>query len=316
MKCLICYKSIDSSETDYHTKCLKKEFGLKQFPSININEKELKTYAIALIEANIAITGVQPKLSLWLEESKQNIRFTIVDNKSNFIIKPQSNVYETLPENEDLSMHLASEFGIKTAKHCLIKMPSGKLAYITQRFERIKEKKLACEDLCQLTETLTEHKYRSSYERAGKTIRKYSSQSGFDALSFFELVLFSYITGNADMHLKNFSMLEDVNGGFTLSPAYDLISTFLVIKNETEQMGLTINGKKNRIKRKDFDSLAKNLSLNEKQKENSYQKFLTKNKNIGWWIENSFLPKIQKEKLQELIDTRIKILTSTLTSSK
>jgi serine/threonine-protein kinase HipA len=115
MKCLICYKPLDKSEMDYHKKCLKKEFGLKQMPSININEKELKKYAKELIEANIAITGVQPKLSLWLEESKQNIRFTIVDNKSNFIIKPQSEVYQSLPENEDLCMHLASELNISTA---------------------------------------------------------------------------------------------------------------------------------------------------------------------------------------------------------
>ena len=308
MRCLICYKPLDKSEMNYHKKCLKKEFGLKQMPSININEKELKEYAKEVIEANIAITGVQPKLSLWLEESKQNIRFTIVDNKSNFIIKPQSKVYQSLPENEDLCMHLASELNIQTAKHSLIKLSSGNLAYITQRFDRNKDEKLASEDLCQLSETLTEHKYRGSYEKTGKIINKYSSQSGFDALNYFELVLFSFIIGNADMHLKNFSMLENVDRNFTLSPAYDLLSTFLVIDNEDEQLSLTINGKKNKVKLKDFDVLAKSLSLNEKQKENIYQKFLKKEKNIEWWIENSFLPKNQKEKLQSLIDTRLKML--------
>jgi len=307
MKCLICYKSLDKSEMNYHKKCLKNEFGLKQMPSLNINEKELKKYAKELIEANITITGVQPKLSLWLEESKQNIRFTIVDNKSNFIIKPQSEVYQSLPENEDLCMHLASELNIKTAKHSLIKLSSGNLAYITQRFDREKDGKLASEDLCQLTETLTEHKYRGSYEKTGKIINKYSSQPGFDALNYFELVLFSFIIGNADMHLKNFSMLENIYGNFTLSPAYDLLSTFLVIDNEGEQLSLTINGKKNKVKLKDFDILAKSLSLNEKQKENIYQKFLRKEKNIEWWITNSFLPQNQKEKLQNLIDIRLKI---------
>lgn len=307
MKCLICYKSLDKSEIDYHKKCLKKEFGLKQMPSININEKELKKYAKELIEANIAITGVQPKLSLWLEESKQNIRFTIVDNKSNFIIKPQNEVYQSLPENEDLCMHLASELKIQTAKHSLIKLSSGNLAYITQRFDREKDGKLASEDLCQLTETLTEHKYRGSYEKIGKIINKYSSQPGFDVLSYFELVLFSFIIGNADMHLKNFSMLENTDNDFTLSPAYDLLSTFLVIDNEDEQLSLTINGKKNKVKLKDFDILAKSLSLSEKQKENIYQKFLEKEKNIKWWITNSFLPENQKEKLQNLIDIRLKM---------
>ena len=309
MKCLICYKPLDKSEIGYHKKCLKKEFGLKQMPLVDINEKELKNYAKKLIEANIAITGVQPKLSLWLEESKQNIRFTILDNKSNFIIKPQSEVYQFLPENEDLCMHLASVFGIKTAKHSLVQLPSEALAYITQRFDRKKGRKLASEDLCQLTETLTEHKYRSSYEKTGKIIQEYSSQSGFDALSYFELILFSFIIGNADMHLKNFSMLENIDNHFSLSPAYDLLSTFLVIDNEDEQLSLTINGRKNKIKIRDFDALAKSLNLTEKQTENSYQKFISKEKIIRWWVENSFLPKSQKEKLQTLIDQRIKILT-------
>lgn len=308
MKCLICYKPLDNSEINYHKKCLKKEFDLNRIPLIDINEKELKKHAKELIEANIAITGVQPKLSLWLEKSKQNNRFTIVDNKSNFIIKPQSEIYKSLPENEDLCMHLASELGIKTAKHSLIKLSSGNLAYITQRFDREKDKKLSSEDLCQLSEILTEHKYRGSYEKTGKIISKYSSQSGFDALNYFELVLFSFVIGNADMHLKNFSMLEYEDGRFALSPSYDLLSTFLVIDNEDEQMSLTINGKKNRIKLKDFDILANNLSINEKQKQNIYQKFLKQETNIKWWIKNSFLPEKHKEKLQNLINLRMKML--------
>lgn len=307
-KCLICYKSLDKSDTDYHEKCLKKEFGFNQMPLIEINEKDLKSYAKTLLGENVAITGVQPKLSLWLEDSKQNIRFTIVDNKSNFIIKPQSELYKCLPENEDLCMRLAAELGIKTAKHCLIKLPSGNLAYITQRFDRTKKEKLASEDFCQLSETLTEHKYRGSYEKMGKTIKLYSSQSGLDLLNFFELVLYSFIIGNADMHLKNFSMLEDVSGNFTLSPAYDLISTFLVIDNEDDQVSLNLNGKKNKINRTDFDFLAKSLGLSEKQKENSYIKYLEKKEIIKWWITNSFLPMEQKEKIQALIDKRIKLL--------
>lgn len=310
MKCLICYKPLGESEIDYHKKCLKKEFGLKQMPILDIDEKELKKYAKEQIEANTTITGVQPKLSLWFEESKHNIRFTIVNNKSNFIIKPASEMYQSLPENEDLCMHLASELNIKTAKHSLIRLPSDKLAYITQRFDRVEGRKLASEDLCQLTESLTEHKYRGSYEKTGRTICQYSSQSGLDALAFFELLLFSYIIGNADMHLKNFSMLENIDGGFVLSPAYDLLSTFLVIDNEPEQLSLTINGKKNKIKKTDFDILAKNLSLNEKQRDNSYEKFLNAKEKIEWWVQNSFLPNNQKNKLQNLIDTRMEMFNT------
>ena len=307
-KCLICYKLLDTSESDYHEKCLKKEFGFYQMPFIAINENDLKKYAKDLLEKNVAITGVQPKLNLWLEDNKQNVRFTIINSKSNFIIKPQSDIYKFLPENEDLCMHLASELEIKTAKHGLINLPSGNLAYITKRFDRVKEEKLASEDLCQLSETLTEYKYRGSYEKTGKIIKLYSSQPGLDVLNFFELVLFSYIIGNADMHLKNFSLLEDGLGNFTLSPAYDLVATFLVVEKEDEQISLNMNGKKNKINRNDIDVLAKNLGLNAKQVEKSYLKYIEKKDSINWWIANSFLPMEQKEKLQELIDKRIKII--------
>ncbi len=308
MKCLLCYKPIVGDEKDYHEKCVRKTFNLKQIPKIDIDEKKLTSYAKNIIKANTAITGVQPKLSLWLEESKENIRFTVIDYKSNYIIKPQSETYKNLPENEDLCMHLADEFGIETATHGLIRLKSNSLAYITKRFDRRNETKLACEDLCQLTETLTEHKDRGSYEKAGKAISQFSSQAGLDTLNFFRLIVFSFITGNADMHLKNFSMLGKDLGTFSLSPAYDLVSTFLVIKNEKEQMMLTLNGKENKLAKKDFDILAKNLSLTEKQVQNCYHSFFKKVENAMWWIENSFLPTEQKKALGELLIKRVELL--------
>lgn len=308
MNCLLCYKPLDKGETDYHTKCVMKTFGLKQMPTIDIDEKKLTTYAKKLVGANTAITGVQPKLSLWLDESKKSIRFTVVDDMSNYIIKPQSEAYQSLPENEDLCMHLAETFGIETATHSLIRLPRGELAYITQRFDRKNEYKLSCEDLCQLSETLTEHKYRGSYEKTGKIIKQYSTQSGLDTLHYFELVVFSFITGNADMHLKNFSMFEKQEGQFTLSPSYDLVSTILVIKNESEQMALTLNGRKNKITKNDFTALATNLSITEKQVENSFRSFSEKLKSALWWIENSFLSEEQKANINKTVTDRIHLL--------
>jgi serine/threonine-protein kinase HipA len=309
MNCLLCYKPLNKDEIDYHTKCVVKTFGLKQMPSIDIDENKLALYAKKIVGANTAITGVQPKLSLWLDDSKKNIRFTVVDDKSNYIIKPQSETYRSLPENEDLCMHLAKAFGIETAVHGLIRLPSGALTYITQRFDRDNEYKLSCEDLCQLSEILTEHKYRSSYEKTGKIIRQYSTQSGLDALHYFEMVVFSFLIGNADMHLKNFSMLEKQDGQFSLSPSYDLVSTMLIIKSESEQMALTLNGKRNKITKKDFTSLATNLFITEKQVENSFHSFSEKLKPALWWIENSFLPKEQKVLLNKTVNDRINLLS-------
>lgn len=309
MNCLLCYKSLNAYEIDYHQKCVSAIFGLKQMPLIDIDEKKIANYAKEIIGLNRTITGVQPKLSLWLEKSKKNIRFTIINGQSNYIIKPQSDTFFALPENEDLCMHLATEFGIITATHGLVRLPSGSLAYITKRFERENENKIACEDLCQLTETLTEHKYRGSYEKTGKAIKQYSTQAGLDALRYFELLLFSFLTGNSDMHLKNFSMLEGETGTFILSPAYDLVSTALVIKNETDQMSLTMNGKRSKITRTDFDTLGVNLLLNKKQILNCYQMFAEKLESAIWWIENSFLPEEHKFSLRTLISSRTKLLT-------
>lgn len=308
MNCLLCYKTLAKTEIDYHAKCVMRIFGTKQIPEINIDEKKLDDYAKKVVGANNAITGVQPKLSLWLEESKKNIRFTIVDDKSNYIIKPQTETYQSLPENEDVCMHLAAEFGIQTAVHGLVRLQSGRLAYITQRFDRIGTQKLACEDLCQLSESLTDHKYRSSYEKTGKTIKQYSTQSGLDMLHYFQLVVFSFITGNADMHLKNFSMLEYENGAFCLSPAYDLVSTSLVIKNETEQMALSVNGRKNKIAKSDFVALGNNLFLSDKQIENCFGLFLKKLKPVLWWINQCFLSDEQKNGLKQTLTARIKLL--------
>lgn len=305
MKCLICYKPLIGDEIDYHTKCVIKKFRLKQMPGFDIDEKKLSEYAGQISGAGKAITGVQPKLSLWLEETKKNIRFTIIDDKSNYIIKPQSEVYLSLPENEDLCMHLANELRLEVATHCLVRLRSGSLAYISKRFDREGANKIASEDLCQLTESLTEHKYRGSYEKAGKIIKQYSTQTGLDALYYFQLVLFSFITGNADMHLKNFSMLEQADGGFVISPAYDLVSTQLVIKDEKEQMALNLNGKKNRISKKDFDALGANLQLTTKQIENTYKLFNKSLVRLNWWVDNSFLHESQKIFLKGLIAERM-----------
>lgn len=307
--CLLCYKPLEKDEIDYHAKCVIKTFGVKLIPAIEIDEKKLITYAKKIVGSNTAITGVQPKLSLWLETRRNNIRFTVVDDKSNYIIKPQSETYQSLPENEDLCMHLAEEFGIRTAAHGLIRLQSGTLAYITQRFDRKNENKIASEDLCQLTEILTEQKYRGSYEKTGKIIKQYSTQPGLDALHYFELVVFSFITGNADMHLKNFSMFEKTEGEFSLSPAYDLVSTALVIRKEPEQMALTLNGRKNKLTKKDFVTLAASLSMTEKQIENCFQLFSEKLKPAMWWIENSFLPREQKDSLKKMATDRINLLS-------
>lgn len=304
-KCLYCYKPLNEDEQDFHSSCAKKMFGTKQAPIIDFNLKQLEELAKQIVIKSVAVTGVQPKLSLELEKHKNELsRLTIVGLHGNYILKPPSKDYKELPQNEDVTMHLASLVKIKTAQHSLIRLHSGELAYITKRFDRNKKDKIAVEDFCQLTENLTEHKYRSSIEKVAKATQKFTTNKGLETLHLFELVLFCYLTGNADMHLKNFALVENNLNEFELSPAYDLLSTALVITDDKEETALTINGKKSRLKKKDFDVLATSMGINSKVLKSIYIKFEKVLPNWINFIKQSFLSNAMQKSYIELIETK------------
>ena len=304
-KCLYCYKELNANETDFHKACSKQFFASATPPLLTLNKEQLETLAKEIIVRSIAVTGVQPKLSLQLEKTRNEApRLTLVGLYGDYILKPPSEQYPCLPENEDLTMHLAEVAGIHTAAHSLIRLSSGELAYITRRFDRQNGQKIAVEDFCQLTETLTEHKYRGSVEKIGKLVRQFTTNKGYEQQRLFELVLFCYLTGNTDMHLKNYALIENPLGQYELSPAYDLLSTLLVLLDE-EESALTINGKKNHLKRTDFDNLAKSLQINEKTVTAIYQRFA---KILPTWqecIERSFLSDEMKKQYSDLIIAKL-----------
>ncbi|MDM1139323.1 MULTISPECIES: HipA domain-containing protein [unclassified Empedobacter] len=311
IKCLSCYKELAENEIDFHSKCSKKIFGSINPPSIDFDSKQLEELAKELIVKSVAVTGVQPKLSLNLiSDINKQSRFTIVDLEGNYILKPASKEYIDLPENEDLTMHLAELVKIKTATHTLIRLKSGELAYLTKRFDRKNQDKIAVEDFCQLTENLTEHKYRGSIEKIGKLIYQLTKNSGFEAQKLFEIVLFNYLTANADMHLKNYSLIENDFNEYQLSPAYDLLNTLLLIPDDKEESALTINGKKNRLKIEDFNQLAKTLKIPNKSVESIYKRFIKIR--LKWidFVEISFLNKDTKQAYIETLNTRFNKLFS------
>jgi serine/threonine-protein kinase HipA len=303
--CLYCYQSLAENEIDFHPACAKKIFGMVNVPVIDFDLKQMEELAKQIIIQSKAITGVQPKLSLNLVKQKHELpRLTIVGLHGDYILKPPSAQHKELPEIEDLTMHLAELVKIKTAVHSLIRLNSGELAYLTKRFDRLSGDKIALEDFCQLSENLTENKYRGSIEKIGKIADKYTSNKGFEAQRLFELVLFCYLTGNADMHLKNFSLIENSLGEYEFSPAYDLLSTVIVIPEDKEESALTINGKKSRLKKSDFNALANALKINDKSLEAIYTRFKII---LPQWIsliEQSFLSKNFRQEFIELIDKR------------
>lgn len=306
-RCLYCYQNIESEQMDYHPLCSKKIYGSSEAPALPYSKKDLVKLAEKVIRSRTTLTGVQPKLSLDIEPVEQSSkRFTIVGQWGRYILKPQSPHYSQLPELEDLTMHLAAIAKIKVVPHALIRFEDGALCYITKRIDRgPKGQKYAMEDMCQLTERLTEYKYKGSYEQIAKHILKYSTTPKLDVINFWEEVIFSWITGNSDMHLKNFSLYGTKPNNFVLTPAYDLLSTKLVMPEDTEELALPVNGKKRKIKRQDFIVAMTSVGLDEKIIENIFKKFSKAFPKWMEFIEISFLEENTKEKYKELIENNL-----------
>ena len=319
-KCLYCYDDLKADEIDFHPACSRKIFGSNVPPELPYTEEQMLQLGLEVVKSQIAVPGVQPKISLDLEtyktsEAKGNgkkidtpankpKRFTIVGLWGEYILKPPTKEYPQLPEVEDATMHLAELAGIATVPHSLIRLKSGNLAYITKRIDRTKKVKIHMEDMCQLTERLTEDKYKGSYEQIGKAILKYSTNPGLDLINFLEQVVFSFVTGNADMHLKNFSIIHRPEQSYVLSPAYDMVATALLVKGDKEELALHLNGKKSKIKRKDFDATFDLFKIDSKSRENIFRRF---HQALPQWkvlLERSFLPSEMKFQYIGLVEER------------
>ncbi len=309
-RCLFCYQPLENAG-DFHPACSKKIFGHPIAPELPFTENQMVELGKEVIRSQITVTGVQPKLSLDIikgENEKESKRFTIVGLWGSYILKPPTAFYPQLPEVEDLTMHLAAIANIKTVPHSLIRLQSGNLSYITKRIDRTKKGKFHMEDMCQLTERLTENKYHGSYEQIAKAIIKFSVNPVLDVINFFEQVLFSFLTGNADMHLKNFSLIYQPNIGPVLSPAYDMVATNIVNLIDDEDLALTLNGKKKKIQRNDFITAFNTLKIDKKQQENIFKRMENVKEMWFKFIGQSFLNDEYKASYLDMIKTRFKRL--------
>ena len=305
-KCLFCYKELNEGEKDFHARCARKFFGTSTAPDMEYTQSDMDRLGEQIIRSQTTLTGVQPKLSLNIQKHEGSQRLTIVGLWGAYIFKPQTSTFAELPENEDLTMHLAEIAGLKTAQHSLIRLADGSLGYLTRRMDRdAKGYKFPMEDFCQLTERQTEYKYRSSYEQVAKAIERYSTVPQLDLVNFYEVVLFCWLTGNNDMHLKNFSLLSLSKGRYELSPAYDLLNVVIINPADNEELALTLNGKKKRITRKDFVEAASRSGVSEKVLDGLIANF---KQCLPAWerkIDESFLSEEMKTDYKELISKRM-----------
>lgn len=290
---------------DFHKGCSKKFFGTPQVPELPYSLDDLDTLGAQVIQSQTTLTGVQAKLSLHLDRHKGSQRLTIVGLWGDYIFKPQTQSYKALPENEDLTMHLAEIARIKVVPHTLIRLADGTLGYLTKRVDRSSDgDKIPMEDMCQLTERQTEYKYKSSYEQIAKAIARYSYVPLLDLTDFYEQVFFSWLVGNNDMHLKNFSLYAP-KGKWGLTPAYDLLNVAMVNPKDDEELALTLNGAKKRIKKADFIKAMETSGLTPKVFENMVAKYTKVLPKFNETIDMSFLDDGDKEVYKRSIASRL-----------
>ena len=310
--CLYCYELLPAdTATDFHEHCSETFFGIPEMPELDYSLDDMAILAKQVVERSIAVPGVQPKLSLTLvmdamADGNHN-RLTVVGALGgNYIFKPPSVYYPEMPQNEHVTMRIADALGIPVVPSSLIRLKTGELCYITKRIDRTdKGEKIHMLDMFQLLEAVD--KYKSSMEKIGKCIDTFSDNTLLDKLYFFEIAVFSFLTGNNDMHLKNFSLIHD-NGTWHLSPAYDLLNVMLANPKDTEEIAVTLEGKKKKLRREHFERLGIGLDLTERQIKSSLLRFEKSYEVAIEWIDKSFLSEEFKEQFKAILNTRYSLM--------
>ena len=312
-KCLYCYQELEEGQVDFHPSCARKFFGSEIVPVFPYTRENMSELARQVIRASASVTGVQAKMSLDVNRGGkyEPAKFTIVGLWGKYIFKPQSSKYPCLPELEDLTMKMAEAAHIRTASHTLIRLADGELGYLTLRMDRGRNgEKISMLDMCQLSNRLTEHKYYGTYQQLADTVKKYSSVPMLDVQRYWEVVLFSWITGNSDMHCKNFSLLDSGGGEYVLSPAYDLLAVLLADPQDTEEMAMSfmVGGKKSGFDRNTFITAFTQSGIPVVVANKMIERmkgYLPKWKEL---IDQSFLPDKMKSDYHRLLSKRMELL--------
>jgi serine/threonine-protein kinase HipA len=308
-KCLYCYEPVDLGH-DFHEKCSMEFFETPTPPEMEYSLDQMDELAKSIVERSVSVPGVQAKLSMSVvkeTKGKSDTRLTVVGALGGrYIFKPPSERFPEMPENEHVTMRIADAFGIRVVPSSLIRLASGELSYITKRVDRTKAgEKVHMIDMFQITEAFD--KYKSSMERVGKALDSYSDNTLLDKIFYFELSLYSFLSGNNDMHLKNFSMIES-SSGWILAPAYDLLNVAVIFREDSEELALTLAGKKKKLKREQFEQFGKGLDLTDKQINGAFNRIVKNKSKALEWIDRSFLSGDMRTAYKKVLEAKFKQL--------
>lgn len=274
-------------------KSLQRTFGVSQCPMIDFGLMDIPQQAQKMAGKS-SISGVQPKLLVNFDKKKNVL---VQSDDGEYILKPQTSHFANLPENEQCCMDIAQEVGIDVPAHCLVPLSDKSLAYVVKRFDRKNGDKINQEDFYQILGP--KDKYIGSVEQIGRKLKEISSVPGLDVQLFFERVVFYFLIGNGDAHFKNYSIAHFDDGQRRLTQAYDIVCSKLVTKDD--ESALSINGKNNKLERKDFDVLADYFNIPVKVR---YEKFENKFDMMQNIIGSSYIDKEKQAQFIQIIKER------------
>jgi serine/threonine-protein kinase HipA len=303
--CRCCSRAADGLAS-YHPACLRRLFDTEWLPSIPFGVDDFQAQVMHAVAASpMSISGVQKKASVLL--NKKNKTLEIVSSGGTHILKPPTEQYPQIPELENLCMNMAERTDIKVPSHGLLPMKDGSLCYVVRRFDRLTDgTKTGQEDMKQILGVA--NKYQGSLEAVGKILLQHATYPGLEAVNFFERVIFCFLIGNGDMHLKNWSMTELKNGQKQLTPAYDLLSSTLYFPDESES-ALTVRGKNARLHRQDFEAFAEHLKIDPKAANTALQRLLGMQDLFQAMVQESNLISARKKTLSEILSGRFSRLS-------
>lgn len=306
-KCPITY--LPCGDNRYSEKGLKLlASGLSQLNQLEYTAEEQRREAFHR-SSKMSVQGIQPKLSAVL--NIKEARFDIVDNSGRYLLKPQHHIYPQMPENEDLTMRMAESIDLDIPIHGMMWSKDDTLTYFIKRFDRKGQKdKIPIEDFAQLAGLSRDTKYNYSMENVIKLINKHCTFPAIEKVKLFKLVLFCFVTGNEDMHLKNFSIINR-DGKIEISPCYDLLNTTIELKYASEEIALTLKGKKRNLTKQMLINYfgGERCELNDKTITNTVGTIFDAKPH---WIEeiiNSFLSDEMKEKYIDVVESRFERLS-------
>jgi len=304
--CLICLGDLEGrrSAGAYHAACLREMFGVPRIPEIDLELARLHTAGLAMV-GHVSLSGVQRKIALGLSSDSRTLQ--VAHGANRYILKPQTETFPSLPENEHVTMKLASLVRIDVPSCGLLLLRDGSPAYVVMRFDRLATgRKLRQEDFCQLAEKSPKEKYDGSAELCARVVRNYASEPGVEMWKLYRLLVFNWWVGNGDAHLKNFSLLSGIDGRHRLSPAYDLVATRLVIPED--QLALPVGGKREHLKRADWLALADYCEILPRAAQRVLADIAGASERAESLIERSMLPGAMKADFREMIRARGEIL--------